>query len=622
MDSSNSPAIAANNSSDFVRKLYKMLEDPSYEQVVRWGDAGDSFVVLENEKFTKSILPKHFKHSNFASFVRQLNKYDFHKVRHNNEENGQSSYGPGAWEFRHPEFKMNNKDSLDNIRRKAPAPRKPAQVAEELVPTQQMDLVNTQLGATQQQLQSLQDRYNELSMHHSMLLQELISVQKTVVNHEQVMQNVMGFLHSVDAHVRSERRNSKTAFEQNMPPAANGPPSELSAHFSPVDDIPASPLQNATKLLNDTSAGHLLNQKNLENMNDLYKSATNLTTPPPDNISRTGALPGHSGAPHSANSSTSMGFSRLSGDLSDTVYPAGHNIGINPMFSEHIHNIPYPMPTTAEADSSEPRRPVAEARKKSTSIDPGWVRAPQILLVEDDPTCRRIGGKFLYSFKCHIDSAFDGLEAVNKMNAGSKYDLVLMDIIMPNLDGVSACHLIRQFDSTPIIAMTSNIRSDDISMYFSHGMNDVLPKPFTKEGLLTMLEKHLGHLKKADMLGPQSMAQTSSIRTQIKDESSPTKSSPSTAWHSPNQLTGVSPSGHSMGDEYMHAMRGPGTYSLEAPTEGGQYSAGPAGQINSRSGPHRRQVSDMTAPDDIVNDPKRQRMYAPPTTTQMGYVKR
>ncbi len=55
------------------------------------------------------------------------------------------------------------------------------------------------------------------------------------------------------------------------------------------------------------------------------------------------------------------------------------------------------------------------------------------------------------------------------MNGGSKYDLVLMDIIMPNLDGVSACHLIRQFDTTPIIAMTSNIRSDDISMYFAHG---------------------------------------------------------------------------------------------------------------------------------------------------------
>lgn len=69
----------------------------------------------------------------------------------------------------------------------------------------------------------------------------------------------------------------------------------------------------------------------------------------------------------------------------------------------------------------------------------------------------------------------DGLEAVNKLNSGAKYDLVLMDIIMPNLDGVSATHLVRQFDqTTPIIAMTSNIRSDDIGMYFQHGGSTLL----------------------------------------------------------------------------------------------------------------------------------------------------
>jgi CheY-like chemotaxis protein len=70
-----------------------------------------------------------------------------------------------------------------------------------------------------------------------------------------------------------------------------------------------------------------------------------------------------------------------------------------------------------------------------------------------------------------------------------KYDLVLMDIVMPKLDGVSATSLIRKFDQgTPIISMTSNSKPNEIMTYYSSGMNDILPKPFTKEGLLDMLE--------------------------------------------------------------------------------------------------------------------------------------
>ncbi len=60
---------------------------------------------------------------------------------------------------------------------------------------------------------------------------------------------------------------------------------------------------------------------------------------------------------------------------------------------------------------------------------------------------------------------------------------------MPKLDGVSATSLIRQFDHmTPIISMTSNSKPNEIIKYYSSGMNDILPKPFTKDGLLEMLE--------------------------------------------------------------------------------------------------------------------------------------
>jgi osomolarity two-component system response regulator SKN7 len=76
------------------------------------------------------------------------------------------------------------------------------------------------------------------------------------------------------------------------------------------------------------------------------------------------------------------------------------------MYSEHMNNIPYPLPPKEpDSSSSDPRRQFADGRKKSTYIDPGWARSPQILLVEDDPTCRQIGGKFLYSFCCVIDTA-------------------------------------------------------------------------------------------------------------------------------------------------------------------------------------------------------------------------
>jgi osomolarity two-component system response regulator SKN7 len=62
-----------------------MLDDQAYNHIVSWGDNGTSFVVKDQNEFSREILPKHFKHCNFASFVRQLNKYDFHKVKNSDE---------------------------------------------------------------------------------------------------------------------------------------------------------------------------------------------------------------------------------------------------------------------------------------------------------------------------------------------------------------------------------------------------------------------------------------------------------------------------------------------------------------------------------------------------------
>ncbi|KKY26889.1 putative stress response regulator hfs transcription [Phaeomoniella chlamydospora] len=551
-----------------VRKLYKMLEDPSYSSVVRWGDEGDSFVVLENEKFTKSILPKHFKHSNFASFVRQLNKYDFHK----------------AWEFKHPDFRANNKDSLDNIKRKAPAPRKPNSISEDQIPIQQMDLMNQQLVAQSQQLDQLSARYSELAVNHQMMLQEVLRVQKTVLNHEHVIHQVMTFLHSVDA---KQRRDSKVLFNTSGDLGQQQQQSTLTPTSQTLiqqDEEPASPLQHATRLLNDMNADVQFNSTTLEQMSNMgpVNGPTMMSTPPLEQMPR--AVKG----PTSATSSTSMGYSRLNNELENVVYPTGGNVGIDPTYPEHLHNIPYTLPPK-EVEQPDARKQFQEGRKKSTFADPGWVRSPRILLVEDDPTCRQIGGKFLYSFSCVIDTALDGLEAVNKMQEGVKYDLILMDIIMPNLDGVSACHLIRQFDRTPIVAMTSNIRSDDIQMYFQHGMDDVLPKPFTRKSLLEMLERHLLHLKK---LSPGMEPPTSATTSGLQPTSAP-----------PSIKDDVSP-GQSPAGSYM-TVQHPG-YGIDQ--NGMQYNS-PTTPLSAQRPPHRRHVSDMSGGAGEMNNYKRQRIY-------------
>jgi heat shock transcription factor len=59
----------------FLNKTFDVVEDPSTDSIVSWSGARNSFVVWDLHKFSTTILPRYFKHSNFSSFVRQLNTY-------------------------------------------------------------------------------------------------------------------------------------------------------------------------------------------------------------------------------------------------------------------------------------------------------------------------------------------------------------------------------------------------------------------------------------------------------------------------------------------------------------------------------------------------------------------
>ncbi len=114
----------------------------------------------------------------------------------------------------------------------------------------------------------------------------------------------------------------------------------------------------------------------------------------------------------------------------------------------------------------------------------------RILAVEDDPFCQQLIRHIVNSLNIgQIEIVADGVDAVINMSTNT-FDLILMDIQLPRLDGLQATQSIRKFNRrTPIVSMTSQVAAADLKRYFEGGIDDVLPKPFDRQAVMRVIDQ-------------------------------------------------------------------------------------------------------------------------------------
>lgn len=132
--------------------------------------------------------------------------------------------------------------------------------------------------------------------------------------------------------------------------------------------------------------------------------------------------------------------------------------------------------------------------------DYSLLKGKRVLIAEDNELNRLVIETTLSYYDMKMEFATNGKEAISHLER-KNFDLILMDVQMPVMDGIEACRFIRKniTRDLPIIALTANVFKGDRDIYFSEGMNDIVPKPFEEKELMDVLMKWVASGKKINL---------------------------------------------------------------------------------------------------------------------------
>ncbi|KAL2133258.1 hypothetical protein VTI74DRAFT_2681 [Chaetomium olivicolor] len=230
----------------FVQKLSSFLDESRNTDLIRWSDKGDSFIVLDEDEFAKTLIPELFKHNNYASFVRQLNMYGFHKrvglsdnsMKASERKNKSPSeyYNPFfrrghpnlLWLINKPKSgnskKKGKKDEADveseedgveetyNGQNLAASHSGRTSASNELGPLQKKDLVQvkTQIERIQQQQVAISNMLNKMRQDQNQLYQQAVLFQNMHERHENSINAILNFLANVFRKSLEEQGGTQT----------------------------------------------------------------------------------------------------------------------------------------------------------------------------------------------------------------------------------------------------------------------------------------------------------------------------------------------------------------------------------------------------------------------------
>ncbi|XP_068103774.1 heat shock factor protein 3-like isoform X2 [Hyperolius riggenbachi] len=210
----------------FLMKLWTLLEDSNNSGVITWNWNGQNFCILDDQRFSREILPKYFKHNNLSSFIRQLNMYGFRKVI--SLESGISKLEHGSTiEFQHPFFKKGRAELLELIKRKI------SSVKSEDPHLSQEDLhkVISELKGLKDVQSSMDTKLENMRRENQALWKEVTLLRRKHNHQQKLLTKVLQFILSLMRGnvVMAPKRKRQLTLEPMEP--AESPPPKLSRHI-------------------------------------------------------------------------------------------------------------------------------------------------------------------------------------------------------------------------------------------------------------------------------------------------------------------------------------------------------------------------------------------------------